>query len=67
MYSNPSMKFARPGSDLDNLWGSIVEKAWAKVKGNYNNADGGLTANGIRALTGIPVIMYSTSNIANQT
>jgi len=52
---------------LDNLWGSIVEKAWAKVKGNYNNADGGLTANGIRALTGIPVIMYSTSNIANQT
>jgi len=60
------MRFARPSKDLSNIWGAIIEKAWAKVKGNYLIADGGLTANGIRALTGFPVIMYSTSDITNQ-
>jgi hypothetical protein len=60
------MKFAKPSSSLDNMWGAIIEKAWAKVKGNYLNAEGGLVANGLRALTGIPVFMYSTSDIADQ-
>jgi len=48
------------------LWAPLIEKAFAKVKGNYLNAEGGLVANGIRALTGIPVFMYSTTAITNQ-
>ena len=65
--SAPTMIFARPSADrLDNLWAAIIEKAWAKVKGNYLIADGGLTENGIRALTGIPVTTYATSDFADQ-
>jgi len=65
--SSPTLKYARPNADsLDNLWAAIIEKAWAKVKGNYLVADGGLTANGIRALTGVPVFMYATSDITTQ-
>jgi len=59
------MKFAKPSSDFSNMWGPIIEKAYAKVKGNYLNAEGGLVANGIRALTGIPVFMYKTTDIAD--
>jgi len=42
-----------------------LEKAWAKVKGNYLISQGGLVANGLRALTGIPVFMYNTIDIKN--
>ena len=64
--SSPTTKFAKPSSDLNNLWGAVIEKAWAKVKGNYLISDGGLVANGLRALTGLPVIMYSTADITTQ-
>jgi len=60
------MKFARPSTGLDNLWAAIIEKAWAKVKGNYLVANGELTANGLNALTGIPVVTYLTSAISTQ-
>lgn len=43
------------------MWAAILEKAWAKVKGNYLIADGGLVENGLHALTGVPVFRYSTS------
>ena len=57
------IKFARPSPDRKNLWAPILEKAWAKVKGNYLNSDGGLVSNGIRALTGFPVFTYYTYKI----
>lgn len=47
------------------LWGPLLEKAWAKVKGNYDQADGGYTANGIRALTGVPVFEYYKEDLVN--
>jgi len=61
------MKFTRPSTDLKNMWGPIIEKAYAKVKGNYLNAEGGVVENSIRALTGIPVFRYLTTDIQNQT
>ena len=42
----------------DSLWVPILEKAWAKMKGNYENTSGGWTQNGFRALTGAPVFEY---------
>jgi hypothetical protein len=44
-------------------WGNLMEKSWAKVKGNYDIADGGFFETGIRALTGMPVVSTLTSTI----
>lgn len=53
----------------DNLWVPLLEKAWAKMKGNYLHTDGGWAQNGIRAFTGAPVFEYwvkdSTLNAAS--
>lgn len=40
------------------MWGNLLEKAWAKVKGNYMAAEGGFTYSGLRVLTGAPVFGY---------
>ena len=32
------LRFAKQG-DNNSLWGPILEKAWAKVKGSYNSVD----------------------------
>lgn len=37
------------------MWGPLMEKAWAKLKGTYVHADGGYIETGLRALTGNPV------------
>ena len=55
----PKLKMAWP-SATGEMWGPILEKAWAKVRGSYTNADGGFTENGLRALTGSPVFIHST-------
>lgn len=44
------------------FWGMLLEKAWAKLKGNYEMADGGFVENGLRALIGCPVVSYRTKN-----
>jgi len=36
------------------MWGPIIEKAWAKVKGTYSNSDSGILASGLRSLVGAP-------------
>ena len=54
--------YANIGDD-NSLWVPILEKAWAKIKGNFANSDGGWTQNGIRALTGAPVFEYYTYDI----
>lgn len=41
------------------MWAAILEKAWAKVKGSYGNADGGYMDTGLRSLTGAPSIWTS--------
>ena len=45
------------------MWGPILEKAWVKVRGSYENADGGRMQNGIRLVTGAPVFEYDSALI----
>ena len=44
-----------------SMWAAVLEKAWAKVKGNYINAEGGLVENAFSSLVGVPVFRYKTS------
>ena len=57
MFYEQQPYFAMPG-DNGSLWGPILEKAFAKAIGSYAAANGGYTATGIRALTGVPVFDY---------
>ena len=45
------------------MWGPIVEKVFAKMKGAYLNADGGRQQNSLRYLTNAPVISYWSDDI----
>jgi hypothetical protein len=36
-----------------------LEKAWAKVNGNYENTIAGTTGEALRALTGAPIAFYN--------
>jgi len=47
------------------MWGALLEKAWAKVKGAYENAEGGFISTGIRALTGAPAFRYYSNALAD--
>lgn len=60
---NKYLKFTQPDATNKVFWAAILEKAWAKVKGNYEAADGGFTVSGLRSITGAPVFTYKTSNI----
>ena len=51
--------FAYLSDDGTSAWGTIIEKAWAKVLGNYLKTDSGYIDNGLRVLTGAPIFMYS--------
>lgn len=54
-----SLNFASVGENK-NLWGPLVEKAFAKMKGNYATASGGFTVNGLRSLVGAPVFRFDS-------
>lgn len=45
------------------MWGPILEKAWAKMKGTYDLADGGFDYNGLAGLTGYPTKNYFVEEI----
>ena len=45
------------------MWAAILEKAWAKVRGNYVSANGGIQMNALHMLTGVPVFNYATYDI----
>ena len=58
--------FAQLSSDNKTTWCLVLEKAWAKMKGNYMQADlGGYFDDGITSLTGMPVFYYSTNQTLN--
>lgn len=63
---NPELRFSKESHDGKAIWGPILEKAWAKVRGNYLNADGGIVKNGLRLLTGVPVYTYTAADITTQ-
>jgi calpain-15 len=49
--------FASVGDD-NTLWAPILQKAFAKVKGSYADANGGFVTTGFRSLVGSPVFDY---------
>lgn len=59
-YSNPTLVFGAASNDV--LWPAILEKAWAKMKGNYHLISGGFVANGLKSLTGAPVFYFMTGS-----
>ena len=44
------------------LWGSILEKAWAKLHGSYERIEAGFAENVLRDLTGAPTEVIETSD-----
>ena len=60
---NKKLKFNQPDANYSNMWAPILEKAWAKVKGNYEASEGGFVVSGLRAITGAPVFTYDTASI----
>mmetsp|Transcript_1826 Transcript_1826/g.2452 ORF Transcript_1826/g.2452 Transcript_1826/m.2452 type:complete len:172 (+) Transcript_1826:642-1157(+) len=48
------------------MWAPIIEKAWAKIKGNYEMADGGFVATGLKTITGSPVFLYKITDIGTK-
>ena len=60
---NKYLKFNQPDATNRVFWPPILEKAWAKVKGNYEAVEGGFVVSGLRSLTGAPVFTYKTSVI----
>lgn len=61
---SPALFFSRANIDNTVFWGPIIEKAWAKVIGSYAAYVGDLDdiATGIRALSGVPVMKYSSND-----
>jgi hypothetical protein len=45
----------------------MFEKAWAKIKGNYAQANGGYVIEGMRGLIGVPSFEYNTAFLLNNT
>jgi hypothetical protein len=62
----PSLLFAYPGYD-GSLWAPLLEKAWAKVNGNYENINGGYPSETFRFLTNVPAYYYSVSSLTPAT
>ena len=56
--NNRKLQFTQPDATDSSMWAAILEKAWAKIKGNYVAADGGFIVSGVRALTGVPGFIY---------
>ena len=45
------------------MWATILEKAWAKVKGSYSNGEGGFISEGVRSLIGAPAFRYTATTL----
>jgi len=63
--SAKTLKFAQESATDKLMWAPILEKAWAKLKGNYDQTSGGFNVSGLRSITGAPVFRYLTSAIGS--
>jgi calpain-15 len=57
--------FAKLSDGGTSIWGAVVEKAFAKVLGNYLKINLGHISNGFRILTGNPVFTYDLKSNKN--
>lgn len=70
MFFNSSAYEYRPvyailSDDKTAAWSMVIEKAWAKVTGNYLKVDLGYTRTAMRAFPGVPTFSYSTTTDFN--
>lgn len=63
LYSSGTLLYAQPADD-GAMWAPILEKAWAKIKGNYAQVNGGFVVSGLRSLIGSPTFTYTVSSAA---
>lgn len=54
--------YAQRSDDKTSAWGTVIEKAWAKIIGNYLKINSGYIQNGFRALTGSPSFSYDLTS-----
>lgn len=56
MKSDGSLLFARSdnGTEVNEYWVSMIEKAYAKLFGSYHSLNGGTIDEAIYVLTGLP-------------
>ena len=66
-YATDVLMFVQPDPYSGAIWGPLLEKAWAKVIGNYEIADGGYLENALRQHTGAPVFTYEVLPQTTQT
>lgn len=59
-------RVAFSSSDQEELWVSIIEKAYAKAFGSFQNINGGRTYEAIRDLTGAPGKRYEHTDEHNE-
>jgi hypothetical protein len=57
-----NLRFSKYRPESNTLWVPIIEKAFAKLRGNYDNVIAGNPANALRMLTGVPVYDFPTAN-----
>jgi len=53
-----SLFFAGKSPNDNSMWGALIEKAYAKMNGNYEFVNGGFVENGLRTFVGAPVFTY---------
>lgn len=53
------MKYSEPNN---SIWAPLLEKAFMKVRGNYQSNEGGSESNALRILTGAPISQYKLMN-----
>jgi hypothetical protein len=57
--------FAQLSDDGTAIWVAVVEKAYAKVLGNYGKIDGSFSPSSLNILTGNPVFFYYLDSSIN--
>ena len=57
-YDKNVLRFAKVKDEKPSLWAPVIEKAFVKVLGNYQSAEGGIEETVFRTLTGAPSASY---------
>lgn len=64
-YDEKNRKLAFANTNQNELWVMLLEKAWAKMHGNYTNIDEGDARESLAAITGAPVEKIEHASISD--
>ena len=60
-----NLRYNKFDKQSNSLWAPLLQKAVAKIKGNYENLMAGIPENALRLLTGAPAFHYEVSQLHN--